>query len=105
MDSYCAFTIFLILTISDSILYSFDNLFILCRVYKIYTHIIISNIFYKITFIIKLFQISCAVGRSSSGQNIPLKVKGKWFHYVLDKQGEIYNPKLFDLTAGLRRNV
>lgn len=50
-------------------------------------------------------QVSCTVGRNSSGQSIPLKVKGKWFHYTLDKNGEIYNPKLFDLTAGLRRNI
>lgn len=53
----------------------------------------------------KLFQMSCAVGRTSQEQNIPLKVKGKWFHYTLDKDGKIYNPKLFDLTAGLRRNL
>uniref|UniRef100_A0A2S2NCS7 Transmembrane protein n=1 Tax=Schizaphis graminum TaxID=13262 RepID=A0A2S2NCS7_SCHGA len=59
----------------------------------------------NITTTIPLETVSCAVGRNSSGQNIPLKVKGKWFHYTLDKNGKIYNPKLFDYTAGLSRNV
>jgi len=59
----------------------------------------------NITMKIPLENVSCAVGRNARGQSIPLKVKGKWFHYTLDKKGEIYNTKLFDLTAGLRRNL
>lgn len=52
-----------------------------------------------------MFQISCAVGRNDRGQSIPMKVKGKWFHYTLDKNGQFFNPTLFDLTAGMRRNI
>jgi len=59
----------------------------------------------NVTNTIPLDSISCVVGRNSRGHTIPIKVKGKWFHYTLDKNGEIYNPKLFDLTAGLSRNI
>ncbi|XP_050434911.1 transmembrane protein 223 [Adelges cooleyi] len=54
---------------------------------------------------IPLDKISCSVGRNTSNQTIPLKVKGKWFFYTLDKNGTIYNPQLFDITAGLKRKI
>lgn len=64
------------------------------------------GLFYHAILIVKfLFQVSCSIGRNSRGQSIPLKVKGKWFHYILDKNGKIYNAQLFDFTAGMRRNI
>ncbi|XP_050542687.1 transmembrane protein 223 [Daktulosphaira vitifoliae] len=54
---------------------------------------------------IPLDRVSCSIGRNASNQTIPLKVQGKWFHYTLDKNGRIYNPQLFDITAGLKRNI
>uniref|UniRef100_A0A2S2QB55 Transmembrane protein n=1 Tax=Sipha flava TaxID=143950 RepID=A0A2S2QB55_9HEMI len=59
----------------------------------------------NITTTIPLENISCAVGRNDRGQSIPMKVKGKWFHYILDKNGKFFNPTLFDLTAGMKRNI
>lgn len=46
---------------------------------------------------------SCTSSRHHSPSYIPIKVKGHFFHYLLDTKGEFKNTKLFDNTVGLKR--
>ncbi|XP_059613385.1 transmembrane protein 223 [Phlebotomus argentipes] len=49
--------------------------------------------------------ISAVQSRQAARVNLPLKVKNKSFFYILDKRGTFTNSKLFDYTAGLKRNL
>jgi len=50
-------------------------------------------------------QVSARQSRVSAGVHLPIKVKGKYMHYILDMRGVFPNVRLFDNTAGLRRNL
>lgn len=56
-------------------------------------------------FTVPLREVSCVSHRSEVPAMIPLKVKGKPFYFLLDKQGQITNPKLFDITVGAYRKL
>lgn len=52
---------------------------------------------------VPLENISCKEMRTRATSSLPIKVKGRYLHYLLDMRGEFKNEKLFDHTAGLRR--
>lgn len=79
-------------------------LFILLYLYKCLLKILYSSIYLKDTFTISHFQVSAKQSRMTATVHLPLKVKGKYFHYILDMRGQFPNAKLFDYSAGLRRN-
>ncbi|CAH1263623.1 TMEM223 [Branchiostoma lanceolatum] len=54
-------------------------------------------------FTVPLAHVSAALGRGGTPSQIPVKVKGHRFFYVLDKQGKISNTRLFDFTIGVSR--
>ncbi|KAJ1529708.1 hypothetical protein ONE63_006462 [Megalurothrips usitatus] len=51
---------------------------------------------------VDLNQISCKAHRSTNDV-VPIKVKGRWMHYLLSKEGTYLNGPLFDKSVGLRR--
>ncbi|XP_042875241.1 transmembrane protein 223-like [Penaeus japonicus] len=53
---------------------------------------------------VPLEKVSAKQSRLTATVHLPLKVKGKYFHYILDMRGQFPNAKLFDYSAGLRRN-
>ncbi|XP_075693409.1 transmembrane protein 223 [Rhinoderma darwinii] len=57
------------------------------------------------SFTIPLRHVSCMAHRSEVPAMIPLKVKGQPLYYLLDKQGQVSNAKLFDLTVGAYRTL
>ncbi|XP_060110366.1 transmembrane protein 223 [Heteronotia binoei] len=57
------------------------------------------------SFTVPLRNISCMSHRSEVPAMIPLKIKGRPFYFLLDKQGRITNAKLFDITVGAYRKV
>ncbi|KAL8184238.1 UNVERIFIED_CONTAM: hypothetical protein K2H54_010636 [Gekko kuhli] len=57
------------------------------------------------SFTIPLRHISCMSHRSEVPAMIPLKVKGRRFYFLLDKEGRITNAKLFDITVGAYRKL
>lgn len=57
------------------------------------------------TFTVPLRHISCRAHRSEVPAALPLKVKGRPFFFLLDKRGQLCNPRLFDLTVGAYRNL
>lgn len=52
---------------------------------------------------VPLSQVTCHAHRQESPSFIPLKVKGYKFYFLLDKEGTLNNPKLFDITVGAYR--
>ncbi|XP_078001013.1 transmembrane protein 223-like [Glandiceps talaboti] len=56
-------------------------------------------------FTVPLTKMTCLHGRDSVKSNLPIKVKGRMFFFLLDKQGKFYNARLFDFTAGMRRII
>jgi len=55
---------------------------------------------------VPLRHISCVIPRTGKGyQFSTLKVKGKWFYFLLENKGSFVNPYLFDRTVGLARNL
>ncbi|XP_030638407.1 transmembrane protein 223 [Chanos chanos] len=52
-----------------------------------------------------LSQVSCHAHRQESPSYIPLKVKGYKLYFLLDKEGTINNPRLFDITVGAYRRI
>ncbi|CAH0547037.1 unnamed protein product [Brassicogethes aeneus] len=56
-------------------------------------------------FTLRLENISCQEQRIMAKSQLPLKIKGHMFYYILDMNGEFKNPLLFDNTAGLKRNL
>ncbi|XP_078392587.1 transmembrane protein 223 [Cetorhinus maximus] len=57
------------------------------------------------SFTVPLHQVSCMAHRSQVSSVIPLKIGGHPFYYLLDKQGQFYNAKLFDTTVGAYRKL
>ncbi|KAL1128860.1 hypothetical protein AAG570_013394 [Ranatra chinensis] len=54
---------------------------------------------------IPLNKVSAAESRDLAKVHLPIKVKGHLFYYMLDMRGEFRNKRLFDVTAGLKRNL
>ncbi|XP_056587511.1 transmembrane protein 223 [Triplophysa dalaica] len=52
---------------------------------------------------VPLSQVACHAHRQESASFIPLKMKGYKFYFLLDKEGKLNNPKLFDITVGAYR--
>lgn len=52
---------------------------------------------------VPLNQVACHAHRHESPSFIPLKVKNHKFYFLLDKEGILNNPKLFDVTVGAYR--
>ncbi|XP_055688466.1 transmembrane protein 223 [Lutzomyia longipalpis] len=48
--------------------------------------------------------VSAQESREAARVQLPLKVKNHSLYYILDKKGTFPNGKLFDYTAGLKRN-
>uniref|UniRef100_H3ABZ8 Transmembrane protein 223 n=2 Tax=Latimeria chalumnae TaxID=7897 RepID=H3ABZ8_LATCH len=57
------------------------------------------------SFTVPLREISCMAHRGEVPSMIPVKIKGRPFYFLLDKQGQIYNAKLFDITVGTYRKL
>ncbi|XP_074670046.1 transmembrane protein 223 [Strix aluco] len=57
------------------------------------------------TFTVPLRHVSCRAHRSEVPAAIPLKVKGRLFFFLLDKGGQLTNPRLFDVTVGAYRKL
>ncbi|XP_025911781.1 transmembrane protein 223 [Apteryx rowi] len=56
-------------------------------------------------FTVPLRHVSCSAHRAEARAALPLKVKGRPFYFLLDKQGHVCNPRLFDLTVGAYRKL
>lgn len=54
---------------------------------------------------VPLENVSCKEKRTLASIQLPIKVKNKAMHYMLDMRGEFKNPILFDSTAGLFRKL
>ncbi|XP_059480685.1 transmembrane protein 223 [Neocloeon triangulifer] len=54
---------------------------------------------------IPLKNLSCPQSRQACKVQLPIKAKNLRTHFVLDMKGEFKNPKLFDNTVGLKRNL
>ncbi|KAK7143580.1 hypothetical protein R3I93_014670 [Phoxinus phoxinus] len=54
---------------------------------------------------VPLTQVACHAHRQESPSFIPLKVKGYKFYFLMDKDGTLNNPKLFDITVGAYRPI
>lgn len=52
---------------------------------------------------VPLDAVSCSYSRNELVSHLPLKVKGRWFYFILDRRGTFPNAKLFDCTAGMKR--
>ncbi|KAL4659970.1 transmembrane protein 223 [Arapaima gigas] len=50
-----------------------------------------------------LAHVACHAHRLESPSFIPLRVKGHRLYFLLDKEGKLNNPKLFDVTVGAYR--
>uniref|UniRef100_A0A493TEY8 Transmembrane protein 223 n=1 Tax=Anas platyrhynchos platyrhynchos TaxID=8840 RepID=A0A493TEY8_ANAPP len=57
------------------------------------------------SFTVPLRHVSCRAHRSEVPAMIPLKVKGRPFFFLLDKRGQLYNARLFDITVGAYRKL
>ncbi|XP_078518237.1 transmembrane protein 223 [Lissotriton helveticus] len=57
------------------------------------------------SFTVPLRHVSCMAHRSEVPSAIPLKIKDRPLYYLLDKQGQIFNAKLFDITVGAYRKL
>ncbi|XP_023232230.1 transmembrane protein 223-like [Centruroides sculpturatus] len=54
---------------------------------------------------VPLSHISCQHSRHSASSNMSLKIKGRWFYFLIDRKGVFLQPKLFDNTVGLYRHL
>lgn len=52
---------------------------------------------------VPLENVCCKEARNIARVQLPLKIRNRWMHYMLDMRGEFKNPLLFDCTAGLMR--
>lgn len=50
-----------------------------------------------------LENLNCKQMRIEAKNYLPIKVRGRLMHYMLDMQGEFKHPELFDSTCGLAR--
>ncbi|NWR54708.1 TM223 protein, partial [Bucorvus abyssinicus] len=57
------------------------------------------------TFTVPLRHVSGRAHRSQVAAAVPLKVKGRPFYFLLDKRGQLRDPRLFDLTVGAYRKL
>ena len=58
------------------------------------------------TFQLPLKEVSCETDHASKTNYLHLKLKDKYWFYVVDrKKGKIYNEKLFYGSVGLRRKL
>ncbi|KAJ1108517.1 hypothetical protein NDU88_005893 [Pleurodeles waltl] len=57
------------------------------------------------SFTVPLRHVSCMAHRSEVPSAIPLKIKGRPLYFLLDKQGQVFNGKLFDVTVGAYRKL
>ncbi|XP_048476513.1 transmembrane protein 223 [Rhincodon typus] len=57
------------------------------------------------SFTVPLHQVSCVAHRTQVPSMVPLRIRGHRFYYLLDKQGQFYNAKLFDTTIGAYRKL
>ncbi|XP_071796536.1 transmembrane protein 223-like [Asterias amurensis] len=57
------------------------------------------------SFTTPITNISCQHSRHGVRTQLPIKVKGHRFFYVLDKEGKMYNAPLFDQTVGVMRGL
>ncbi|XP_029470696.1 transmembrane protein 223 [Rhinatrema bivittatum] len=57
------------------------------------------------SYTVPLRHVSCMAHRSEVPSMIPVKIKGYRFYFLLDKEGQMYNPKLFDVTIGTYRKL
>ncbi|XP_022110656.1 transmembrane protein 223-like [Acanthaster planci] len=55
------------------------------------------------SFTVPIANVSCRHSRHGVRTQLPIKVKGHSFFYLLDKEGKLYNAPLFDQTVGMRR--
>ncbi|GFT40916.1 transmembrane protein [Nephila pilipes] len=46
--------------------------------------------------------LTCTVSRDQAKSYIPIKIKKKWFFYLIDCKGQFHQPALFDVTVGAR---
>ncbi|KAM3825014.1 transmembrane protein 223 [Vipera latastei] len=58
---------------------------------------------YTSSFTVPLRHVCCMNHRSEVAAMIPVKIKGKPFYFLLDKQGSITSNPLFDITVGAYR--
>lgn len=56
-------------------------------------------------FQVPLDHLSCLHSRGQKSAYISLKVKGRWFYFMLDQKGIFPHPSLFDQTVGLSRTL
>ena len=54
---------------------------------------------------VPLDTISCMQAREGTASYIPMKVKGKFLFFLLDKSGKFHNTQLFDYSVGLMRSL
>jgi len=52
---------------------------------------------------VPLANMSAIQLRSTTPNQLPVKVKGRKLYFLIDVKGELKNPSLFDATVGLRR--
>ncbi|KAI4878779.1 hypothetical protein NFI96_028789 [Prochilodus magdalenae] len=52
---------------------------------------------------VPLNRVACHAHRQESPSFIPLKVKDHKFYFLMDKEGTLNNPRLFDITVGAYR--
>ncbi|KAF5272740.1 hypothetical protein FQA39_LY07767, partial [Lamprigera yunnana] len=52
---------------------------------------------------VPLENVSCRESRLLANSQLPIKIKNRFMHYILDMKGEFKNNSLFDSTAGLKR--
>ncbi|NXT72869.1 TM223 protein, partial [Chaetops frenatus] len=55
------------------------------------------------TLTVPLRDVSGRAHRTEAAAAIPLKVRGRPFFFLLDKDGQLSHPRLFDLTVGAFR--
>ncbi|XP_069554583.1 transmembrane protein 223 [Brachyistius frenatus] len=54
---------------------------------------------------VPLSEVACHAHRHESPSFIPLRIKGRKFYFLLDKEGTVNNARLFDITVGAYRPV
>lgn len=52
---------------------------------------------------VPISDVSCTGSRIGAKPQVPLKLKGYRFFFLLDKEGEFMQPTLFDKTVGIKR--
>ncbi|NXR58797.1 TM223 protein, partial [Rhadina sibilatrix] len=52
---------------------------------------------------VPLRDVSGRAHRSEAAAAVPIKVRGRPFFFLLDKAGQLHDPRLFDITVGALR--